>query len=82
MLPDNFGTDWSSGCYGSELAVHVQWACQIYDHSGNKTFLRHAYDFYKELFKASASLTLIVTAPHTHVHPTLTCTTHRYSRNP
>eukprot|EP01052_Picozoa_sp_SAG31_P045240 SAG31_NODE_8184_length_1501_cov_1.594151_3_plen_136_part_00 len=24
QLPDNFGIDWASGCYGGEMIVHVQ----------------------------------------------------------
>ena len=50
QLPDNFGIDWASGCYGPEIVVHVQGACQIYEHSGNLTFLNMSYAFYKELF--------------------------------
>ena len=30
--------------------VHVIGACQIYEHSGNMTFLNLSYAFYKELF--------------------------------
>lgn len=48
-LPDNFGIDWASGCYGPETIVHVQGACKIFEHSGNTTFLNLAYSFYKEL---------------------------------
>ena len=51
-LPDNFGTTWASGCYGDEMVGHVWGACQIYEHSGNKTFLNMSYAFYKELFWA------------------------------
>jgi len=50
QLPDNFGTTWASGCYGSEIIGHVIGACQVWEHSGNATFLAAAYDFYKELF--------------------------------
>jgi hypothetical protein len=49
-LPDNFGIDWASGCYGGEMIVHVIGACQVYEHSGNMTFLNLSYAFYKELF--------------------------------
>lgn len=50
QLPDNFGIDWASGCYGPETIVHVQGAWKIYEHSGNLTFLNLSYAFYKELF--------------------------------
>ena len=30
---------WASNCYGGETIGHVIGACQIYEHSGNKTFL-------------------------------------------
>ena len=30
--------------------AHIQGAWQIYQHSGNKTFLELSYQFYKELF--------------------------------
>eukprot|EP00912_Choanoflagellata_sp_UC4_P002272 UC4_evm7s1434 len=49
-IPDNFGIDWASGCYGGETTVHVLGACQIYEHNGNRTFLNLSYAFYKELF--------------------------------
>ena len=49
-LPDNFGIDWVSGVYGTSTIAHIQGAWQIYEHSGNKTFLSMAYSFYKELF--------------------------------
>lgn len=50
QLPDNFGIDWASGVYGPETIAHVIGAFQIYEHSGNLTFLSNAYEFYKELF--------------------------------
>jgi len=50
QLPDNFGIDWSSGCYGPETIAHVIGAWQIFEHSGNMTYLAQAYDFYKTLF--------------------------------
>jgi hypothetical protein len=50
QLPDNFGTTWASGCYGPEMIAHVIGACQVFEHSGNRTFLAEAYAFYKELF--------------------------------
>jgi len=49
-LPDNFGTTWASGCYGPEAIAHVIGAWQIYEHSGNLTYLNKTYDFYKRLF--------------------------------
>ena len=49
-MPDNFGIDWVSGVYGTSTIAHIQGAWQIYEHSGNKTFLSLAYSFYKELF--------------------------------
>jgi hypothetical protein len=50
QLPDNFGTTWASGCYGPETIAHVDGACEIFEHSGNMTFLAQAYAFYKTLF--------------------------------
>ena len=41
---------WVSGVYGSSTIAHVQGAWQVYEHSGNLTFLQEAYTFYKELF--------------------------------
>ena len=49
-LPDNFGIDWVSGVYGASTIAHVQGAWQIYEHSGNLTFLQKSYEFYKELY--------------------------------
>ena len=49
-LPDNFGIDWASDAYGTGAIGHVQGAWLTYQHSGNTTFLRLAYDFYRELF--------------------------------
>ena len=49
-LPDNFGIDWASGVYGGSAVAHPIGAWQIYQHSGNATFLAQAYEFYKELF--------------------------------
>ena len=49
-LPDNFGLTWTSNLYGPEVIAHVIGAWQIYEHSGNTTFLAHAYQFYKALF--------------------------------
>ena len=39
-----------SGVYGPSTVAHIQGAWQIYQHSGNKTFLELSYQFYKELF--------------------------------
>ena len=39
-----------SGVYGSSTIAHVIGAWQIYEHSGNQTFLAKSYEFYKELF--------------------------------
>lgn len=50
MLPDNFGIDWVSGVYGSSAIAHIIGAWQIYEHSGNRTFLQQAYEFYKDLY--------------------------------
>ena len=38
------------GVYGSSTIAHVIGAWQIYEHSGNQTFLAKSYEFYKELF--------------------------------
>lgn len=50
QLPDNLGVDWNSGLYGPETIAHVIGAWQIYEHGGDETFLREAYEFYRELF--------------------------------
>ena len=50
QLPDNFGVDWVSGVYGASAVAHPQGAWQIYQHSGNKTFLEKSYQFYKDLY--------------------------------
>ena len=39
-----------SGVYGASTVAHIQGAWQIYQHSGNKTFLEQSYQFYKELY--------------------------------
>ena len=36
--------------YGASTVAHIQGAWQIYQHSGNKTFLELSYQFYKELY--------------------------------
>ena len=35
--------------YGGSAIAHPQGAWQIYQHSGNKTFLEKSYQFYKDL---------------------------------
>ena len=49
-LPDNFGINWASDAFGEHAIGHVQGAWLTYQHSGNSSFLRMAYDFYRELF--------------------------------
>ena len=49
-LPDNFGIDWVSGVYGGSTIAHAIGAWQIFEHSGNTTFLAKSYEFYKQLF--------------------------------
>ena len=49
-MSDNFGTTWASGVYGAEGIAHVIGAWQIFEHSGNRTYLEQLYAFYKELF--------------------------------
>ena len=41
-----------SGVYGSSAIAHPQGAWQIYQHSGNRTFLEKSYEFYKDLYWA------------------------------
>ena len=48
-LPDNFGIDWVSGVYGPSFIAHVIGAWEIFEHSGNMTYLSEAYNLYKEL---------------------------------
>ena len=44
------GIDWNSGCYGGpSTTAHIPGAWRIYHHSGDKDFLREAYEFYREL---------------------------------
>ena len=49
-LPGNFGIDWVSGTYTENNIAHIIGAWQIYEHSGNITYLAEAYELYKELF--------------------------------
>jgi hypothetical protein len=46
MLSDNKGTGWHSGAYGGELSEHVLGAWQIYQHTGDREFLRKCYEGY------------------------------------
>ena len=46
MLSDNKGISWHSGAYGTELSEHVLGAWQIYQHTGDREFLRKCYDGY------------------------------------
>lgn len=46
MLSDNKGINWHSGAYGTELSEHVLGAWQIYQHTGDKEFLRKCYEGY------------------------------------
>ena len=48
-LPDNMGTTWHSGIYGT-MSGHVEGAWLIYEHSGDLQFLTDIYAFYKPLF--------------------------------
>ena len=50
MLPDNYGIDWGSAVYGHEALAHILGALDIYEHSGDKDYLRKAYAFYKDLY--------------------------------
>lgn len=46
LLSDNKGTNWHSGAYGAELSEHVRGAWQIYQHTGDREFVRNCYDGY------------------------------------
>lgn len=51
MLSDNKGTTWHSGAYGPETSEHVLGAWQIYQHTGDITFLKSCYeDHFAKLF--------------------------------
>jgi len=51
MLSDNKGIGWHSGAYGGELAEHVLGAWQIYQHTGDRAFIRKCYDgYFKKVF--------------------------------
>jgi len=49
-LPDNFGQDWGSAIFGPEACNHVLGAFDIFEHSGDHSYLAQAYSFYKSLF--------------------------------
>ena len=56
MLSDNKGTTWHSGAYGPETSEHVLGAWQIYQHTGDITFLKSCYeDHFAKLFWDSPS---------------------------
>jgi hypothetical protein len=46
FLSDNKGVGWHSGAYGGELAEHVLGAWQIYQHTGDRDFVRRCYQGY------------------------------------
>ena len=46
FLSDNKGVGWHSGAYGGELAEHVLGAWQIYQHTGDRDFIRKCYQGY------------------------------------
>ncbi len=46
FLSDNKGIAWHSGAYGPELAEHVLGAWQIYEHTGDRDFVRKCYEGY------------------------------------
>ena len=51
LLSDNKGVSWHSGAYGGEASEHVRGAWQIYHHTGDKEFLRQAYEgHFEKLF--------------------------------
>ena len=55
-LADNKGTSWHSGVYGVELSEHVVGAWQIYQQSGDISFLRKCYEgYFREVFKERIS---------------------------
>ena len=51
LLSDNKGISWHSGAYGAETSEHVLGAWQIYEHTGDKEFLKECYeDHFSSLF--------------------------------
>jgi len=52
MLADNKGIAWHSGAYGAETSEHVLGAWQIYEHTGDREFVKEAYeDHFEVLFR-------------------------------
>ena len=52
LISDNKGTSWHSGAYGAEASEHVLGAWQIYQHTGDKEFLRACYEgHFAKLFR-------------------------------
>ena len=50
-LADNKGTTWHSGVYGLEHSEHVLGAWLIYQHTGDRDFLRDCYvGYFREMF--------------------------------
>jgi len=57
MVPDNMGQTWNSGLFGGfHHSSHSCGAWQIYQHSGDITFLNQAYTFFFNLFQESGVL--------------------------
>ena len=51
MISDNKGISWHSGAYGPELSEHVLAAWQVYEHTGDKDFIRNCYqDHFDKIF--------------------------------
>jgi len=57
MVPDNMGQTWNSGLFGGfHHSSHACGAWQIYQHSGDISFLSKAYTFFFNLFQESGVL--------------------------
>ncbi|MAQ88291.1 MAG: hypothetical protein CMM03_00365 [Rhodopirellula sp.] len=57
MLSDNKGISWHSGAYGGETSEHIRGAWQIYQHTGDVTFLKKCYEgHFRKLFWERLSL--------------------------
>lgn len=51
LLSDNKGIAWHSGAYGGETTEHVLGAWQIFEHTGDKSFLKSCYEgHFRKLF--------------------------------
>ena len=51
MIADNKGISWHSGAYGAETSEHVLGAWQIYEHTGDVSFLKDCYeDHFRKLY--------------------------------